>query len=251
LTAKLESARIAHDAAEEGMWRALRLLGRCRIDGDELLVVDDEPLTSDRVRLAIRGSSQASVEWGAITVTHGLQSADPDSLGDGPIHAATPIVIDLYPVGRAGFRADLARTVVVGTAPPQLRSHHAICVDVLHLLEKLLAPGVPARALWDCARAAFAEAGARPGPDGASPADAWYWPVLGHGVGRAPHEAPTIDGGADLLSVGDVIALEPALYRQDLGGCRVENLYVVTHDGYERLTTVPLMLEVAAVLRAA
>jgi Xaa-Pro aminopeptidase len=54
-----------------------------------------------------------------------------------------------------------------------------------------------------------------------------------------------------VLSVGDVIALEPALYQHDLGGCRVENLYVVTPDGHERLTTLPLMLEVAAILRAA
>ena len=233
------------------MWRALRLLAACRIGEDELLVVDGEPLTSERVRLAIRGSSAAPVEWDGITVTHGLESADPDSLGDGPVRAGTPIVIDLYPAGPGGFRADLARTVVVGSPPPALTRHHAVCVDVLQRLEELLEPGVLARRLWERARDAFAAAGARPGPDGASPADAWYGPVLGHGVGRSPHEAPTIDRGADVLSVGDVIALEPALYRRDLGGCRVENLYVVTRDGHERLTTLPLMLELAAVLRAA
>jgi Xaa-Pro aminopeptidase len=233
------------------MWRALRLLAACRIGEDELLVFDGEPLTSDRVRLAVRGSSAGPVEWDGITVTHGLQSADPESLGDGPIRAGSPIVIDLYPAGPGGFRADLARTVVVGSPPPVLTRHHALCVDVLGSLEELLAPGFPARRLWERARDAFAAAGARLGPDGASPTDAWYWPVLGHGVGRSPHEAPTVDAGADVLDVGDVIALEPALYRHDLGGCRVENLYIITRGGHERLTTLPLMLEVAAVLRAA
>jgi Xaa-Pro aminopeptidase len=251
LTAKLEAVRIAHASAEEGMWRAFRLLAECRIDEDALLVLDGEPLTSERVRLAIRECSEAPVAWDGITVTHGLQSADPESLGDGPIRAGMPIVIDLYPAGPGGFRADLARTVVVGSPPPALTRHHALCVDVLRSLEELLEPGVPARRLWEGARDAFAAAGARLGPDGASPADAWCWPVLGHGVGRSPHEAPTIDGGADVLAVGDVIALEPALYRHDLGGCRVENLYAVTRNGHERLTTLPLMLEVAAVLRAA
>jgi len=233
------------------MWRAFRLLAACRIGEDELLVVDGEALTSDRVRFAIRGSSAAHVEWDEITVSHGLASANPDSLGEGPIRAGTPIVIDLYPAGPGGFRADLARTVVVGPPPPALTTHHALCVDVLRSLEELLEPGVPARRLWERARDAFAGAGARPCPDGASPADAWYVPVLGHGVGRSPHEAPAIDRGTDVLSVGDVIALEPALYRHDLGGCRIENLYVVTDDGHETLTTLPLMLELAAVLQAA
>ena len=54
-----------------------------------------------------------------------------------------------------------------------------------------------------------------------------------------------------MLAVGDVIAVEPALYRRDLGGYPVEDLYAVTRHGHERLTTLPLMLELAAVLRAA
>lgn len=228
------------------MWRAFGLLTKCRIGGDEILVADDAPVTSDRIRLAIQSNSTPRVKWGAITVTHGLQSADPASRGEGSIRAGTPIVIDLYPEGPAGYRADVARTVVVGSPSPALARHHAVCVDVLRSLEELLEPGVPGRVLWEEACDQFEAIGARLGPDGASATDAWYWPVLGHGVGRSAHESPTIDDGTDRLAPGDVIALEPALYQHDLGGCRVENLYVITDKGHETLTNLPVTLAVDA-----
>ena len=35
---------------------------------------------------------------------------------------------------------------------------------------------------------------------------------------------------------GDILALEPGLYRSGFGGCRVEDIVRVTRDGAERLT---------------
>jgi Xaa-Pro aminopeptidase len=42
---------------------------------------------------------------------------------------------------------------------------------------------------------------------------------------------------------GDVIAIEPGCYRNGYGGVRVEDLVLVTEDGYERLTDFPYPLE--------
>jgi Xaa-Pro aminopeptidase len=47
-------------------------------------------------------------------------------------------------------------------------------------------------------------------------------------------------GGHDVA--GDVIAIEPALYRQGFGGCRLEDVVLVTDDGYERVTAFPYEL---------
>ena len=119
---------------------------------------------------------------------------------------------------------------------------------MLDSLEQLLGPGVPARELWLRAHESFVAVGAREGPVGSAVGDVWHLPFLGHGVGRVPHESPTICDGPDLLAPGDVIALEPALYRRDLGGCRIENLYQITSTGHERLTNLPVALDPAEVL---
>ncbi len=49
------------------------------------------------------------------------------------------------------------------------------------------------------------------------------------------------------LVAGDVITIEPGLYRHGFGGVRVEDLLLVTEDGYERLTDCPYDLELRSV----
>jgi len=44
-------------------------------------------------------------------------------------------------------------------------------------------------------------------------------------------------------AAGDVITLEPGLYRSGYGGCRLEDLVLVTQDGAEVLTDYPYDLE--------
>ena len=67
---------------------------------------------------------------------------------------------------------------------------------------------------------------------------------LGHGVGLELHEDPNmgITGGEPLFA-GDVVTVEPGLYRSGYGGCRLEDLVLVTEDGAENLTDYPYDLE--------
>jgi len=57
------------------------------------------------------------------------------------------------------------------------------------------------------------------------------------------HEAPGLGRLGHPLVAGDVIALEPGLYRHGWGGIRIEDLVLVTPDGCEVLTEYPYGLD--------
>jgi Xaa-Pro aminopeptidase len=60
---------------------------------------------------------------------------------------------------------------------------------------------------------------------------------LGHGVGIEIHESPRLSQkSTDILQVGDVVTIEPGIYIEGFCGVRIENMCVVTRDGYKDLT---------------
>ncbi|NCP66838.1 aminopeptidase P family protein [bacterium] len=60
---------------------------------------------------------------------------------------------------------------------------------------------------------------------------------LGHGVGIEIHEAPTLSARSkEVLQVGDVITIEPGVYRPGHYGIRIEDCVIVEDSGFECLT---------------
>ncbi|WP_373899350.1 M24 family metallopeptidase [Haloimpatiens sp. FM7315] len=65
----------------------------------------------------------------------------------------------------------------------------------------------------------------------------YYYPGIGHGVGRELHEQPFLGKYCNsVLEENCIITVEPGLYIPGWGGVRIEDSIIVKKDGYERLT---------------
>ena len=206
-----------------------------------------ETVTVEDVKLAIeRVFSEHGVVGDEFIVAPGAQSAVGHEMGRGPIRPGEPVVIDLWPRDRAtGIHSDMTRTYVVGEPPAEIVEWHGLVKEALERTTAATKPGVNGRALMEIACDLFHEHGF---PSQLHKADGevldrGFFHGLGHGVGLEVHEPPALSRVGDDLVPGDVITLEPGLYRPGLGGVRLEDILLVTDEGAEVITQYPYDLE--------
>ena len=175
------------------------------------------------------------------------QGADPHDEGSGPIPAGVPIVVDIFPRDMtSGCWGDLTRTLCVGEPPAQLVEWHRVVREAQQRATEAVRPGISGGEPNRVACEVIASAGYPTRLDAGAPElpTEGFVHYLGHGLGLDLHEAPTLDEGGEVLVPGDVITIEPGLYRPGFGGCRIEDVVLVTDDGYELLTDCPYDLGV-------
>jgi Xaa-Pro aminopeptidase len=245
--AQVAGMRRAQRAAEAAMDACRALLRRAEIRGDELML-DGEQLTVERVKadlnVVFAANDTTADEY---IVAPGAQGAVGHDMGSGPIRPGTPLVVDIFPRDNASaVYTDMTRTFVVGEVPDDIREWHRLCKEALDAAIAQIRAGVEARAVFDLTCDIFEAAGEptqRTKQAGETLADGFFH-GLGHGVGLEVHEEPSMGRLANKkLVAGDVVTVEPGLYRSGYGGVRLEDIVLVTETGAENLTDYPYDLE--------
>ena len=240
--AELDGIRRAQGAAEAGMRAGVELLRRAEPAGARVML-DGEPLTCERLKVAVETAfSEHGAGADEFIVAHGEQTAVGHDMGSGPIAPNEPIVFDLFPRDRAsGCFADMTRTFVLGEPPEELEEYQSLCREALDRAFELIKPGVKGRDVYVATCELFQEHGypTQLSKKDGEVLDRGFYHGLGHGVGLEVHEEPWLGRYPGELVAGDVVAVEPGLYRPGFGGCRLEDLVHVTDDGAEVLTHYP------------
>ncbi len=129
-----------------------------------------------------------------------------------------------------GYHSDMTRTVFLGKADKKFREIYRIVRKAQKKAIALIAPGVKCFDVDQAARAYIAKKG--------------YGDNFGHGLGHAIgldiHEGPAYSPKSkDTLAAGMVLTVEPGIYLPGWGGVRIEDVFVVTDQGPEKLTGTP------------
>ncbi|SDJ34465.1 M24 family metallopeptidase [Natronorubrum texcoconense] len=217
----------AQAAASAGIRGAASLLADAALD-DGTLVVDGDPVTSNRLRTTI---DRAIVSAGAFPAGNTVVNPDPEHTPSTPdtehepLRAGEPIVIETAPRGPDGYHAGLVRTLVVdGDGGSERRAHVGATQSFRSAAAMLTADTESVTAVEADLEAEVRAFGFGEGDDIRTRAS---------GVGLEPCERP-LEGG-DAIEPGSVVRLESAVRVGDGAWLRIADLLVKAEDG-ERAT---------------
>ncbi len=134
-----------------------------------------------------------------------------------------------------GYHSDCTRTVMLGEPSARHREIYDLVLAAQQAALRGIRPGLSGKEADALARQIIVDAGH----------GEHFGHGLGHGVGLAIHEGPTLSPREDAtLEAGMVVTIEPGVYLPGWGGVRIEDLVVLTPGGCEILTTAPKRLTV-------
>ncbi len=241
--AEIAHLREAQRVTEGAIQLACRLIARASARADGVLMHDGAPLTSERVRAAVdhwlldQGySNPMSI------IAGGPGAADCHFYGYGELRTSQPVIVDIFPRNHESkYNGDCTRTVVHGDIPDEVARMHAAVRAAKAAAEKVIKVGATGEAVHRATIASMIASGYAFGlPKADSPAS--YCAMThgtGHGIGIDVHEPPLLDIKGPALLAGEALTVEPGLYRQDIGGVRIEDMVIVTQDGHENLNHLP------------
>lgn len=186
--------------------------------------VEHEIAVALEIALRRRGSQRLPFD---LIVASGPRSAHPHGVASERVVGAGEFVTLDFGAVVDGYHSDCTRTVVTGPVTDRHREIYGIVLAAQEAALAGLRPGMTGREADALGRAVIAQAGY---------AEA-FGHSLGHGVGLAVHEGPTLSPREEaVLQPGAVVTVEPGIYLPGWGGVRIEDLVVLTDGGCDNLT---------------
>jgi Xaa-Pro aminopeptidase len=240
---ELQHVRQSQEATEQVIERTCRLIARAEANRDGVLLHEGRPLTSERIRAMI---NHWFIDLGYVNlpsiIAGGPIGADCHDYGRGELRTGEPVIVDIFPRNETTlYYGDCTRTVVHGDVPDEVIRMHAAVRDAKSSGMAAARAGVTGEDVHRATIGAIMRHGYKTGlPPADAPAD--YCAMThgtGHGVGLECHEPPLLDFKGPELLEGELVTIEPGLYRHDLGGVRVEDIVLIHSDRCESLNKLP------------
>jgi Xaa-Pro aminopeptidase len=231
-TGVVEAERRVKDAAEiHAMARACSIADAALAEVAPMIGAGlTEAQVRNRLELRMRELGASGPSYDTIVATGPRNAALPHHRPtDTVIEPGHTVIVDVGALVD-GYHSDMTRTFVVGEPSAQQVELYDLVLTAQRAGVAAVAAGVSVKELDGVCRGIIADAGYGD----------WFTHGTGHGVGLLIHEDPFVNRASEaILQVGDVVTVEPGVYRDGFGGVRVEDLVVVTSDGCCVLTAFP------------
>lgn len=208
----------------ERLFRQHGSLGYFRIFGKSMEIFMGSVLAGDN---ALAASPYDFAMGGS-----GVHSSLPIGPTGIPLNSGMSVMVDMGGTF-TGYITDMTRVFSIGKLTQKAYDAHQVSIEIHHEIVNIAKPGVAAADLYQLAyrmvqknslEEYFMGYGQQAG-------------FIGHGVGIEINESPVLAPRTkDILSQGNVFALEPKFVIPGTGAVGIENTYIVTANGIENLT---------------
>ena len=146
--------------------------------------------------------------------------------------AGTTVMVDMAGNYRP-WMSDISRTFAIESVPEMAYKAHQVSIDICNIISETAKAGTPCADVYFLAEKRVKEAGL----------EAYFMGTeqqakfVGHGVGLEINEPPVLaPRSKEILQPGMAIAVEPKFVLPGIGAAGIENTYVVTDNGLEKIT---------------
>jgi len=168
-------------------------------------------------------------------VASGERGALPHGVASDKILASGELVTIDFGTRYQGYFSDETVTFALGTVDEKLRNIFDVVLEAHDRAIEAVRPGMALKDLDKVARDIIDSHGF----------GEFFGHGLGHGVGLEIHEYPVVSPRSKAIAEeGMVVTIEPGIYIPGLGGCRIEDMVVVTPGGCQVLTKIDKQFKV-------